>query len=219
MKEFYADVRDKKALVPSSRHRVCGAKSKKCTLPSDNLTAAQKRKLNGPCETYAVNKPCTYEQFKAMPHDIAQAWLDYVDGRFQVGIGTIAKELWTGEVSGAGAHLHLKRHDLKIALHKGQVKHESMKAFLKWIEGDDTKTIQTAEEPALAEEVTQEPAEEPNEKPVRLEALVVSERVSMELVGPWEAIRAELERRFAGQRVALTVNADICCTLGGDAGG
>lgn len=214
MKEFYDEVREKKALVPSSKHRVCGSKSKKCSLPSDNLTEAQKRKLNGPCETYAINKPCDYKTFKAMPHDIAQAWLDYVDGRFQVGIATIVKELWTGEVSAPGASLYLKRNDLKIALHKGSVKQETMKAFLKWIEGDDTKTVPAAEEAVPIEEAPQEPAEEPRQKPVHLEALVVSERVSMELMGPWEAIRSEMDRRFAGQRVSLTVQADICCTKG-----
>jgi hypothetical protein len=215
MKEFYADVRDKKALVPSSRHRVCGAKSKKCTLPSDNLTAAQKRKLNGPCETYAVNKPCDYETFKAMPHDIAQEWLDYVQDRFGAGPCTISTEVFGGRITRAGFTTYLSRKGFKVR-NGGRLSKIGIDALRTWVTGDVTEeSVPVVEEPAAAEEVEQEP----EQKPVALEALVVSERVSMELVGPWEAIRAELERRFAGQRVALTVNADICCTLGGDAGG
>ena len=216
MKEFYDDVRDRKALVPGSRHRVCGAKSRKCTLPSDNLTAAQKRKLNGPCETYAINKPCSYEAFKAMPHDIAQAWLDCVQDRFMVSPACIAKTLWPDQVNPVSFGNYLRVHGFSIKKY-GRYSSKTLAAIQAWVTGD------AKEEPVpIVEETDQEPlmepvfVEEPEQKPA---ALVVSERISMELVGPWEAIRAELERRFAGQRVALTVNADVCCTLGGDAGG
>lgn len=41
---FRRDSADKKATARSANKRVSGAKSKKCTLPSDYLTAAQKKK-------------------------------------------------------------------------------------------------------------------------------------------------------------------------------
>ncbi len=44
---FRRDSADKKVTARSANKRVSGAKSKKCTLPSDYLTAAQKKRLNG----------------------------------------------------------------------------------------------------------------------------------------------------------------------------
>lgn len=219
MKEFYDEVREKKALVPSSRHRVCGSKSKKCSLPSDNLTAAEKRKLNGPVETYAINKPISWETFKAMPHDIAQAWMDYVQDRFNISSNAIATGLWAGQVSRISVLKYLCDHDFKTksGLHASR---DKMKMLQAWAEGDiKEEPAPIEEEPVLIEEAPQEPAEEPKQKPAPLEALVVSERVSMELVGPWDAIRAQLDQRFAGKRIELTVSAYVCHTQGGDAGG
>lgn len=37
------DVKERKALTYGSHHRVNGSRSKRCTLPSDHLTAAQKK--------------------------------------------------------------------------------------------------------------------------------------------------------------------------------
>lgn len=214
MKEFCDEVREKKALVPSARHRVCGSKSKKCSLPSDNLTEAQKRKLNGPCETYAINKPCDYKTFKAMPHDIAQVWLDYVQNRFGVSPSAIAGVLWSTEVTRVAATNYLSAHGFTTQAGL-RASRDKMKMLQAWAEGDiKEEPAPVEEEPVLIEEAPQEIAEEPKQKPAPLDALVISERVSMELVGPWEAIRAELDRRFAGQRVALTVHADICRTKG-----
>ena len=47
-----------------------GRKSKKCVLPSDHLTEAQKRKLNGEVMNYDLSKPMNWKQFKSMPHDL-----------------------------------------------------------------------------------------------------------------------------------------------------
>jgi hypothetical protein len=180
-------------------------------LPSDNLTAAEKRKLNGPVETFAINKPISWESFKAMPHDIAQAWLDYVQDRFNISPNAIATGLWAGQVGRVSVITYLKNHDFKTKsdLHASR---EKMRTFQAWA-ADDVK-----DEPVLIEEEPV-PAEEVEWEPAPLEALVVSERVSMELAGSWEAIRAQLDQRFAGKRIELTVSAYVCHTRGGDAGG
>ena len=108
MKEFYDTVRERKALVPSAAHRVCGSKSKKCSLPSDSLTDAQKRKLSGPVRTYSPTKPCTWDEFKCMPKDIAQEWLDNVQNEFQVGLATISSAVWEDIVTEAVSRLFVK---------------------------------------------------------------------------------------------------------------
>lgn len=54
---FQQDVKERKKMKTGAMHRKCGAKSKKCTLPSDHLTYSQKKKLNGECEIINLNKP------------------------------------------------------------------------------------------------------------------------------------------------------------------
>ena len=91
MNDFNYDVREKKSLVASARRRVCGSKSKRCTLPSDNLTPAQRRKLDGPVEVYTISKPMSWDQFKSMPADLQQAHLDYLARTFSVGATTVSR--------------------------------------------------------------------------------------------------------------------------------
>lgn len=54
---FQQDVKERKSMKTGAMHRKSGAKSKKCTLPSDHLTAKQKKKLNGECEIINLNRP------------------------------------------------------------------------------------------------------------------------------------------------------------------
>lgn len=52
-----------------------GVKSKKCTLPSDHLTAAEKRKLSGECKMYDLSKPMKWDMFKLMPGDLQTEYI------------------------------------------------------------------------------------------------------------------------------------------------
>lgn len=70
MNDFDFENMQKKRIAQGARHRVCGSKSKKCSLPSDLLTAAQKRKLNGPVESYDMGRPMSWDRFTVMPRDL-----------------------------------------------------------------------------------------------------------------------------------------------------
>lgn len=41
-----------------------------CTLPSDNLTAKQRREKNGEVKSYNITRPMPWPEFKAMPGDL-----------------------------------------------------------------------------------------------------------------------------------------------------
>ena len=69
MTDFDYDVMQKKRTAAGAYHRKGGSKSKKCSLPSDNLTEAQKRKLNGPVTTVNLNQPIGWQEFKALNSD------------------------------------------------------------------------------------------------------------------------------------------------------
>lgn len=41
-----------------------------CTLPSDNLTAKQRREKNGEVKSYNITRPMPWPEFKALPEDL-----------------------------------------------------------------------------------------------------------------------------------------------------
>ena len=75
MNDFDFDVMTKKRIARGASARKCGSKSRRCTLPSDYLTDAQKKARNRKMSTYNLSKPMTYEQFKLMPRDLQREYL------------------------------------------------------------------------------------------------------------------------------------------------
>lgn len=67
MNDFDYDCYLKKVTARSAPKRKCGAKSKRCTLPSDSLTPSQIKKLHGEVVTYQMKQPISWVDFKKMP--------------------------------------------------------------------------------------------------------------------------------------------------------
>lgn len=55
-----------------------GSKSRKCSLPSDFLSAKEKRNMNSAVTTYNVHDPMDWMTFKKLPEDLAINYLDYL---------------------------------------------------------------------------------------------------------------------------------------------
>lgn len=163
---FKDSVRERKSLVASARHRVCGSKSKRCSLPSDNLTPAQRNKLNGEVRVYTINKPMTWEQFTAMPKDLRQAHLDFVQRFFDVSVSYIGEKEFG--LSRNSLNNYARREELRVISRKGGKSSEAMNEFDRWVEGrsDDKKEAEPVEEPTgfndgPGEVVSTEVGEEP----------------------------------------------------------
>lgn len=75
---FVQDIREKNSTKSGAYHRVSGAKSKRCTLPSDHLTAAEKRRRNSPVSTVKLNQPITYAEFKTLTPTLQALYLDHL---------------------------------------------------------------------------------------------------------------------------------------------
>lgn len=76
-----------------------------CTLPSDNLTAKQRREKNGEVKIYNITRPMPWPEFKAMPEDLKREffrnmqsfggtakWLAEEMGVSDVTLGAAAKD-------------------------------------------------------------------------------------------------------------------------------
>ena len=93
MTDFDYDVMQKKRLARNQFHN---AKYKHggCHLPHEDLTPAQMKRRNGPIMTYSMNQPMSWNDFKSMPHDLQQQYMDGLHARFGVGPSDIAKYLF-----------------------------------------------------------------------------------------------------------------------------
>ena len=91
MHDFDYDAMQKKRVARGASHMKRGSKSKKCTLPSDYLTAAQKRRLNGPVSTYKLDEPMSWESFKAMPEDLQKKYILNLQETYQANNDMLGK--------------------------------------------------------------------------------------------------------------------------------
>ena len=91
MHDFDYDAMQKKRIACGASHMKRGSKSKKCTLPSDYLTDAQKRRLNGPVSTYKLDEPMNWESFKAMPEDLQKKYILNLQETYQANNNMLGK--------------------------------------------------------------------------------------------------------------------------------
>ena len=97
MNDFEKDVRERKSLVPSARRRVCGSKSKHCSLPSDHLTPGQLKKLSGPVTSVRMNAPMPIAVFRELSSDLQREYLLGIRNRYHVSQRQIAKMMGTSQ--------------------------------------------------------------------------------------------------------------------------
>lgn len=88
MNDFDYDALQKKRVACGAKHRVRAKRG--CRLPSDSLTAAQKRRLNGEVKTYNMNAPMAWAEFKEMPDDLKVTYLNHLADEYQASQKMIA---------------------------------------------------------------------------------------------------------------------------------
>ena len=158
MHDFDFDIMEKKRIAQGARARKCGSKSRKCTLPSDYLTAAQKKGLNGKVITYNLSGPMTYSKFRVMPDDLQKEYLLKLRnemGASQTAIGEMM------QCSYETVRQTLIRHG--IPTNTKRMSFESKLRWNAWLKGEQLNNDR-AEAPAPAPAPSEAPVSE--DKPV-----------------------------------------------------
>lgn len=155
MNDFDYDAMQKKRLANSARKRVNGSKSRRCSLPSDNLTPAQREKLNGECKSWSLNDPMDYETFKSMPLDLQVQYVNGLKSRFSIGVGTIAEELFG--ISRTALIKYFKIHDIKADVTGKRLNAGERKVWEEWLGREPAEEPEEADEALLTEEEHREP--------------------------------------------------------------
>ena len=98
---FIQDIREKRANNRAVYSKRSGAKTRYVSLPSDHLTAAEKKRRNGPVSTVKLNQPITYEEFKALSPSLKFLYIDHLIHEYKarrkdiVNMLGISQSLWT----------------------------------------------------------------------------------------------------------------------------
>lgn len=143
MTDFEYDVMQKKRLARNQFHN---AKYKHggCHLPHEDLTPAQMKRRNGPMVTYSMNQPMGWNDFKSMPHDLQQQYLDGLHARFGVGPSDIAKYLFLRTPN------NLRQSTVAMGLTvTKRDKNRDLDGFLAWLRkaDEDTRAAEAEKKP------------------------------------------------------------------------
>lgn len=160
MNDVDYDAMQKKRVAASARKRKGGSKSRKCSLPHDNMTEAQWKKMNGEIKSWNLDEPMTYEQFKGMEPGLKKEYIRGLNSRFNAGVNTIGVDLFGLSKTALAAHL-LKTHGIRMGFSRGmKMTAADRAAWERWLgrEADDHvgETNKMVEE--SAEKAQPEPA-------------------------------------------------------------
>lgn len=76
------DVMEKKRTARGAFNKKCGSKSTRCTMPSDYLTPAEKKKLNGPVTEVKLNQPMKLDAFMELSDSLKVEYIKYLQDHY-----------------------------------------------------------------------------------------------------------------------------------------
>lgn len=213
MNDFDYDSLQKKKLARQVYHRKGTRGRKSITLRQDHMTASQLRKENGPLMEYKLNAPMKWKQFRAMPDDIQQTYINLLREKYCASNKALAEML---DVSVKTLNLFYPAGGYHRA------NDEQRNAWRRFLDGNSVTEIENdgVEEPddEIDEEpIVEEPAEEENDawklidapaikstvgiksKPLQehLRFKANAESMSMTLCGSADELLASLRMAFA----------------------
>lgn len=153
MNDFDFDVMTKKRIARGAAARKCGSKSRRCTLPSDYLTDAQKKARNGKMSTYNLSKPMTYEQFKLMPRDLQREYLLKLRNDMHASTRVIAQMFGCSDET---VRVVIRNLGINIGGKKMFMNLDQLMRWNNWLSGDAANTPVTVTEPETETEAEAE---------------------------------------------------------------
>ena len=130
MTAFEETVRERKRLIPSSRHRKRGSKSRFVLLPHEFLSVAQRRKMNGKVKVYKMKKPMTWREFMALPDDLAGEYINEISSKYHVNYAAL-KDMF--DVSPASMRSAFKTRGISFTPPHGTMAKEDAEAWQSFI--------------------------------------------------------------------------------------
>lgn len=189
-RDLFDDLKEKNAVAKSARTRVGGKGH--YMMPSDYLSATEKKKLNGEIVMYEMKVPISWAKFKGYPKDIQREYIQWFVDEFGATQGMLAQifEMNPGYVGTC-----LKKMGHNNVLHKMPTQ-DGMTRFKEWLRGfRDEKEVEKIPVP-------EEPKKKVVEQPIFFNSIVGCE---MNLEGKASEIGQTLFSLFRDQKISVTV--------------
>lgn len=206
MNDFDYDVLQKKRLARNALAKKNGSRSKKCTLPSDYLTAKQWKERNGEVVTVKMNRPLDWKSFKKLSHSLQVEYLNKQIKEYGCNAQDMAKMF---DVNSSTFFSYYYRNGLKANFARGSkgMSKEQRKMWELFLAGEAGTQAPAVEEPAAAEE------------PVELvtESLVVDEPAAEEPAKIVDGVKglSQFSLRYSGKVNIMDVLNSVIAIAGG----
>lgn len=126
---YLQDIREKKVTSHSAANKVGGARSTRCTLPSDYLSQKEIESMSSECVTYNINKRMTWKEFKKLPDDVKRLYIKNIRQKYDVSDLEIAKMI---DVNKRTLGFEIRRIGLGQGAHtRGRTRPENKARFYK----------------------------------------------------------------------------------------
>lgn len=156
MNDFEYDVYRKKRVAHGAKNRKNGSKSKRCSLPSDNMTKKQWEERCGEVVSYNLAKPMTWDEFRKLPVHIQKEYLLNLIEKHSASARDISQMLGT---STSNFSHYCKRKEFGLAFSSKPGPKGVEPAFQDFC----ARAVQAAKELEAAEKQTQSPAKAADE--------------------------------------------------------
>lgn len=93
MNDFDYDVKEKKIIARSARAVKRGSRSRKVSLPSDNMTHAEWKRRNGKVSTYNLGGPMRWGTFAEMPQDLQKQYIENLQQEYRANLSALKSML------------------------------------------------------------------------------------------------------------------------------
>ena len=179
---FKQTARERKVMGYGDKHKKRQG-GKFVRLPSDHLTKKERNAMNGECKTYNISKRMTWEEFKAMPHELQQEHIDFLQNNFQCGPTSISSRVFG--VRNKAMDDYCAKHGLRIKTFGTGSKPN--KKYQAWLEQNKEDQREMPQEPVAV------PIEEPKEEaPVNVSGVADIAALLSFLAGTGAKITIEL---------------------------
>lgn len=177
---FISDIREKKANNRAVYSKRSGAKTRYVSLPSDHLTAAEKKRRNGPVSAVKLNQPITYPELKALTPTMQFLYLDHLVHEYKARQIDIASML---SITPPAFYKFMKK--LPGKLDFGAVRRKPAPEWLTFIGGGAEEIVpeDTCTDEPIAPETTAEVMPVTIDQPLMAKPLVLPTSLSFTLSG------------------------------------
>lgn len=193
-RDLFDDLKVKNAVAQSARSRPSG--KSRYMMPSDYLSATEKKKLNGEITVYTMKEPISWVRFKSYPKDIQKEYIQWFVDEFNLSRGPFCKMLG---ITVPGGYPYMKQQGYLDMFCKQMVKADEIR-FNEWLKQYLPEDEQVQEEPPI-----EEPKKEKVkvvEQPIFFNTVVGCE---MNFEGKASEISQTLFSLFRDQKIAVSV--------------